>query len=68
LTKKLHAFTEVYGFFPHGADTELPQYYFDFGFSYLFSNNVQWDARAGLGLSEAADDYFVGMGLTIRFP
>ncbi len=68
LTKKLHAFTECYGFFPHGAETELPQYYFDCGCSYLFNNNVQWDIRAGLGLSEAADDYFFGMGLTVRIP
>ena len=48
LTKKLHAFTEFYGFLPHGAETELPQYYFDCGFSYLVNNNVQWDARRDL--------------------
>jgi hypothetical protein len=68
LKKKLHGFTEVYGLLPHGADTELPQYYFDCGLSYLFNNNIQWDVRAGLGLSEAADDYFFGMGLTVRIP
>ncbi len=66
LTKKLHAYTECYGFFPQGAESELPQYYFDCGCSYLLSNNVQWDVRAGLGLNEAADDYYFGMGLSVR--
>jgi len=27
---------------------------------------VQWDVRAGVGLNDAADDYFVGTGLSVR--
>jgi hypothetical protein len=28
---------------------------------------VMWDIRAGLGKGEAADDYFVGSGISFRF-
>jgi len=44
-----------------------PQHYFDGGLTYLISSDVQWDLRAGLGLNDAADDFFVGTGLSIRF-
>lgn len=68
LTDRVGAYTEWFAFFPHSADTAKPQHYFDGGFTYLFSNDVQWDIRAGVGLNDAADDYFVGTGLSVRFP
>ncbi len=67
LAEKLGAFTEWYALFPSGADTVLPQHFFNGGFTYLLSNNVQFDVRAGVGLNNAADDYFIGSGLSIRF-
>lgn len=67
LTERLGAYTEWFAFFPHGADTARTQHYFDGGFIYRFTNDVQWDIRGGVGLSDAADDYFVGTGLSIRF-
>ena len=66
LADKLGAYTEWFALFPSSADTEKPQYYFDGGFTYQFTDNVQWDIRAGVGLNEAADDYFIGSGLSIR--
>lgn len=51
----------------HCADTVKPQHYCDGGLTYLISSDVQWDIRAGLGLNDAADDFFVGTGLSIRF-
>jgi hypothetical protein len=30
--------------------------------------NLQLDAAAGVGLSSAADDVFVGLGLSVRLP
>lgn len=68
LTEKWSAYTECYGLFPSGADTVKPQYYFDGGFTYLFTNNLQWDIRGGVGLNEAADDFFTGTGFVVRFP
>lgn len=67
LTDELGIYAEWFAFFPHSADTVLPEHYFNGGFTYLLSNNVQWDIRAGVGLNDAADDYFVGTGLSVRF-
>lgn len=68
LADKLGAYTEWFAFFPTSADTAKPQHYFDGGFTYLITDDIQWDIRAGVGLNAAADDYFVGTGLSIRFP
>jgi hypothetical protein len=67
LTEELGAYTEWFAFFPSGADTVLPQHFFNGGFTYLLSDDVQFDVRAGVGLNSAADDYFVGTGLSVRF-
>ncbi len=67
LTDRLGAYTEWYGLIPHSADTEKTQHYFNGGMTVLLSNDVQWDIRAGVGLNDAADDYFVGTGLSLRF-
>jgi hypothetical protein len=67
LTDKLGAYTEWFAFFPNSADTEKPEHFFNGGFTFLINNDVQWDIRAGLGLNDEADDYFVGTGLSIRF-
>jgi hypothetical protein len=37
------------------------------GFTFLVSDNIQWDIRGGVGLNDEADDYFVGTGLSVRF-
>ena len=68
LCDDLGAYTEWFALFPAGADTVKPQHFFNGGFTYLINNNVQFDIRAGVGLNSAADDYFVGTGLSIRFP
>lgn len=67
LSEKLGAYTEWFAFIPSGADTARTEHYFNGGFSYLISNDIQFDIRAGVGLNDAADDYFLGTGLSIRF-
>ena len=67
LTDHLGAFTEWFAFFPHSADTAQTEHFFNGGVTVLLTNNVQWDVRAGVGLNDAADDYFAGTGLSIRF-
>ena len=67
LTEELGAYTEWFALIPTGADTALPQHFFNGGFTYLLSDDVQFDIRAGVGLNDAAEDYFVGTGLSIRF-
>jgi hypothetical protein len=68
LTEDLGAYTEWFALVPSGADTAHTQHYFNGGFTYLLTDDMQFDIRAGVGLSEASDDYFVGTGLSIRFP
>lgn len=67
ITEQLGAYTEWFALIPHSADTAQPQHYFNFGFTYLLSNDVQWDIRYGTGLNRAAEDYFIGTGFSIRF-
>jgi Putative MetA-pathway of phenol degradation len=66
-TDEIGSYTEWFAFIPSGADTNPTEHYFNGGFTYLINDNVQWDVRAGVGLNGAADDYFVGSGLAIRF-
>jgi len=66
LTERVGAYTEWFAFFPHSADTASPEHYFNGGFTFLSSNDVQWDIRGGVGLNGPADDYFVGTGLSVR--
>ncbi len=67
LGERVGAYTEWYAFIPSGADTAKTEHYFNGGFSYLISNNLQLDVRAGVGLNDAADDYFLGTGASVRF-
>ena len=52
---------------PDNAATAQVEHYGNGGFTFLFNDDIQWDIRAGLGLNDAAEDYFVGTGLSIRF-
>ena len=42
LSDRVGAYTEYYGFYPSGADTASTEHYFNGGFTYLLSDNVQW--------------------------
>ena len=67
LSARIGAYTEWFAFFPTiGEDTPQAQHFFNGGFTYLINNNIQFDIRAGVGLNDAADDYFLGTGLSIR--
>ena len=48
---------EYFGLYPHSGNATQPQHYFDGGVTYLVTNNIQLDVRAGTGLNHAADDY-----------
>jgi hypothetical protein len=67
LTERWGGYLESCAFFPHSADVEKPEYYLDGGFTYSFTNDIQWDIRAGVGLNDAAADFFCGSGLVLRF-
>jgi len=67
LSDDLSMFTEWFAFFPNGADTAEVEHYFNGGFAILLNNDVQFDIRAGYGMNRAADDFFAGAGLSVRF-
>lgn len=68
LTEQLGMFTEWFAFFPQGAIQSgiSPEHYFDAGFTYKLTINLQLDIRAGVGLNESADDFFTGAGFAYR--
>lgn len=67
LADNLGAYTEWYALFPSGATSAPVEHYFNGGFTYLITNDVQFDIRGGVGLNGNADDYYVGTGLSIRY-
>ena len=66
LSERLGAYTEWFALFPDNAETDPVQHYFNGGFTVLICDDVQWDIRSGVGLNEAANDFFVGTGLSFR--
>jgi hypothetical protein len=67
LTKKLQAYVEWFVISPTGRTTERTQHNADGGFSYSVTNNFQLDIEVGVGLNEAANDFFAGGGAVARF-
>jgi hypothetical protein len=65
--EKVDSFSEFYVLSPISADTNRPQDYFNAGFAVHINKDLQWDIRAGVGLNEAADNFFAGSGLTFRY-
>ncbi len=66
LSERVGAYTEWFALFPNNADSDRVQHYFNGGFTLLINDDVQWDIRSGVGLSNAANDFFVGTGLSFR--
>ncbi|MDE0474031.1 MAG: transporter [Gammaproteobacteria bacterium] len=56
---------EWYAFLPTGADAPQ-EHYFNAGLTWLTADDSQWDIRVGVGLNDAAEDFFAGVGAAIR--
>lgn len=67
LADDVGAYTEWFALFPYSSDAASTEHYFNGGITYYLTNDIMWDIRSGVGLNDAADDYFVGTGLSIRF-
>lgn len=67
LSDKVGMFLEFLGDIPTDAAGDSA-HSFDAGFTYLLRDNVQFDAFAGVGLNDDAEDFFAGAGVTFRFP
>jgi hypothetical protein len=66
LTEELGAYAEWFALIPSGADTARTEHFLNGGFTYLINDDMQFDIRAGVGLNDAAADYFLGTGFSIR--
>ena len=67
VTERWGSFVELFGFIPISGP-ERPANLIDAGFTYLASDSVQLDFSGGVGLSDQANDWFVGAGISIRLP
>lgn len=63
-TDEIWVFLEPYGFFAKDTPTDFR---FNAGLTYLVSDNFQFDASAGNGLSRRAPDYFLSFGASVLF-
>lgn len=66
ITDEIGAYAEYYGLYPT-CGTDADEHYLNGGFTFLITDDVQFDIRAGTGLSEDSDDFFAGAGLSIRY-
>lgn len=64
---RLGVFVELFGEVSGSASIPASTS-FDTGITYLLRDNIQLDLSGGVGLSDAADDVFVGVGLSVRLP
>ena len=60
------AYVELFG--EEGLSASGSAHSFDGGLTYLVRENLQLDLLAGAGLSDDADDWFAGAGVSYRFP
>jgi len=67
ITEKLSGFVGFYGDAGLSA-SKTPANAFDTGLTYLLLDNFQLDVSGGIGLSDAADDWYAGAGFSYRFP
>jgi hypothetical protein len=65
-TDELRSYLEYFGLYFDGLSGGRPEHYVDGGFTYLLNNDTQLDIRAGHGLSSTADDFFAGVGFSVR--
>jgi hypothetical protein len=66
LTDRVGAYIELFG--AVGLSASGPSHTLDGGFTYLLAENLQLDTSGGVGLNSKADDWFVGAGVSYRFP
>lgn len=66
ITDWLGCYGEYFGFYPNAIDSDAA-HYLNGGFTFLATDNLQFDIRAGVGLNEEAADAFVGAGISIRW-
>lgn len=65
LTDDVGGYVEWFALLPDVSGVQ-EEHYLNGGFTVLLTDDILWDIRAGVGLNDEADDYFVGSGISIR--
>ncbi len=65
ITEKFSSYIEYYSIIPSSTHQDKQQIV-DGGFTYLISDDIQFDINGGVGLNSISDD-FIGFGVAIRF-
>ncbi|NOT02508.1 MAG: transporter [Phycisphaerales bacterium] len=66
LTDSVGSYVEYFGVYPD-ADGQDAAHSLNGGFTFLLSDDLQFDVLVGVGLNEQADDFFTGVGVSWRF-
>lgn len=66
LTDRMGLYVETFGFNKESADGSSTRYV-DGGVTFGVSNDLQLDARVGLGLDDPSPNWFAGIGAAVRF-
>lgn len=61
------AYVEAFGDMPTAEGSDAA-HLIDGGFTFAPRGNIQFDIEGGVGLSDAAEDWFAGIGVSVRFP
>ncbi len=65
---RMGLYAEWFALFHAEAGGTRAEHYANGGLAWSVNDDVQWDIRAGVGLNEAATDFFLGTGLALRIP
>ena len=68
ITDRVAAFVELFGDEPLDRDDREGSLSFDAGFTWLLSDTLQLDLAGGVGIDGVAADWFVGVGVSWRWP
>jgi len=60
-------YVEYFGLYETHKAPAVDQHFMNVGLTYLLTNNLQLDLRAGMGLNADAEDFFAGTGVSVRF-
>ena len=67
LAENVGLYTEWFAILPEQSADVANEHYLNGGVTWQPNNDIQFDARAGTGLNEAAADFFCGVGVSLRF-
>ena len=60
-------YSEYFGLFSHALADDFSINVYNIGVDFYVSNDFVIDVRAGVGLNDDSDDYFIGSGLSLRY-